>query len=177
MSSVGLFLVVSKLEMWLWRGLLLPLYSHSPFSCCLEHDQTWKHFVLTEAIPVPKCLWRFSQVLTLHCLRELWKCQIFPNQNGANQWNPTVSEETSIPGTTDPERNRQLLRRPREMLKCYFHPFSVQKGTVKAVISFSCWLKAIHQAHVPQKLNNLAGFKNRCFRGILSSSSKHSCYL
>lgn len=52
------------------KGLLLPLYSHPPFSCCLEQDQMWKHFVLTEAIPVPKCLWRFLQVLTLHCLRE-----------------------------------------------------------------------------------------------------------
>lgn len=37
----------------------------------------WKHFVLTEAIPVPKCLWRFLQVLTLHCLREYENVRCF----------------------------------------------------------------------------------------------------
>lgn len=39
-------------------------------------------------------------------LKRIWKCQIFSNQSGTNQWDPTVSEETSIPGTRDPEQNR-----------------------------------------------------------------------
>lgn len=37
----------------------------------------WKHFILTEAIPAPKCLWRFLQVLTLLCLREYENVRYF----------------------------------------------------------------------------------------------------
>lgn len=128
MSSMWLFLVVSKLETWLRRGLLLPLYSHPPFCCCLEQDQMWKHFVLTEAIPIPKCLWRFLQVLTLLYLREYENVRYFQTRTKQTSeiplhQNKLLSLVPEILNKTDTAS--QETQGTAEML---FPPFSVQKS-------------------------------------------------
>lgn len=168
MSSMWLFLVVSKLEMWLWKRLLLLLYSHPPFSChrsrirCGSIQSAWGGF------------YKYSLCTTL---REYENVRYFQTRMEPSSEIPLYQNKLpclvpEILNKTDTAA--QETQGTAEML---FSPFSVQKAAVKAVLLFSCWLKAIHQAHVLHKLNNLAAFNNRCFRGILSSSSKHFSYL
>lgn len=98
----------------------------------------WKHFVLTEAIPILKCLWRFLQVLTLHYLGDYENVRYFQTrmeqtseiplyQNKLLSLLPEILNKTDT-ASQDTEGTAEVL----------FCPFSVQKAAVKAVILFSC---------------------------------------
>lgn len=98
----------------------------------------WKHFALTEAIPIPKCLWRFLQVLTLHYLREYENVIYFQTRMEQTSeiplhQNKLLSLVPEILNKTD-----TASQETQGTAEVPFPPFSVQKAAVKAVLLFSC---------------------------------------
>lgn len=98
----------------------------------------WKHFVPTEAIPVPKCLWRFLQVLTLHCLREYENVRYFQTREEQTSEIPPYQKKllSLVPEILN--KTDAASQETQGTAEVLFPPFWVQEATVKAVILFSC---------------------------------------
>lgn len=144
----------------------------------------WKHFVLTEPIHVPKCLWRFLQVLIFHCFTGSMKVPDIFKSNWSKPVEITFCQKKLlwlVPEILNKiDAGSQGSKGTAEVVwvlcGVFFFSFQYKKMLLKQLFLSADYWRLFNQAHVLQKLNNLAGFNidvsEKYFHHLLSNTIK-----